>query len=115
MHWYLKVFKKYATFSGRADRKEYWMFVLFNSIIYVLLTFIDISINTGQFFTTIYSLVIFLPMIALTVRRLHDTNHSAWWMLINIIPIIGFIVMLVFAIKKGDIIDNEYGSNPQKT
>lgn len=84
MDWYIKVLKKYAVFSGRARRKEYWFFVLFSIIISVVLSLIDGVIGTYNsgagvgLLTGIYSLAILIPAIAVAVRRLHDTNRSGW-------------------------------------
>ncbi len=102
MSWYIKVLKNYAVFSGRARRKEYWMFVLFNVIFAVVLIIIDLI--TGLYsksagiglFTSIYSLAVLIPTIAVSVRRLHDTNHSGWWYFIGLIPLAGPIILLVY-------------------
>ncbi len=118
MKWYLKCFSNYATFSGRARRKEYWMFVLFNIIFSFVCVIIDTIIMVStylplQIVTTIYSLVIIIPGIAVTVRRLHDTGRSGGWWFIGLIPIIGSIVLLVFSVQEGTAGDNEYGSDPK--
>ncbi|MDF2946379.1 MAG: Inner rane protein [Bacillales bacterium] len=113
MNWYTAVLKKYATFSGRARRKEYWMFTLINMIIITVLQIIDFTMGT-MLISGIYSLLVFLPSLAVTVRRLHDTGKSGWWLLINIIPVIGFIVMIVFLVKDSDPGSNKYGPNPKE-
>ncbi|MFA7555181.1 MAG: DUF805 domain-containing protein [Spongiibacteraceae bacterium] len=118
MNWYLEVLKKYATFSGRARRKEYWFFALFNIIISIILGVIDGV--TGSFdpatgvgvLGIIYSLAILIPSIAVAVRRLHDIGRSGWWLLIAFIPLIGAIVLLIFAVQDSKA-DNEYGPNPK--
>ncbi|MDF2678531.1 MAG: Inner rane protein [Bacillota bacterium] len=113
MNWYTSVLKKYATFSGRARRKEYWMFTLINMIIITVLQIIDFTMGT-MLISGIYSLLVFLPSLAVTVRRLHDTGKSGWWLLINIIPVIGFIVMIVFLVKDSDPGSNKFGPNPKE-
>ena len=108
MEWYLKVVKEnYANFDGRARRKEYWMFALFNGIISVILSMIAPTVYL------IYLLAILVPSIAVGVRRLHDVGKSGWFMFIVLVPIIGSIWLLVLACTDGDSGDNEYGSNPK--
>ena len=119
MNWYLAVMKKYADFSGRARRKEYWMFVLWNFIIGVLLGIvvgvIDNAINS-QALTVVsylYSLAVLIPSLAVGIRRLHDTGRSGWWVLIGFIPLIGAIVLFIFTVLDSQPGDNKYGSNPK--
>ena len=119
MNWYLEVLKKYTVFNGRARRKEYWYFCLFNII--VSLAFAGLDSLTGTFSVEsgvgllggIYSLAIMIPGIAVTVRRLHDTDRSGWWLLIVLIPLIGAIVLLVFLVQDGKPGENRYGFNPK--
>ena len=119
MNWYIGALKKYAVFSGRSRRKEYWMFVLFNLIISIVLGVVDGLIGTVNLemgvglLGGIYSLAVILPGIGVTVRRLHDTNKSGWWLLIVLIPIIGAIVLIVFTVKDSDPGQNDYGENPK--
>ncbi|MFJ4962542.1 Inner membrane protein YhaI [Streptomyces sp. ADI96-02] len=112
MNWYLDVLKNYAGFSGRARRKEYWMFVLFNFIIAVVLSAIGMAIDT-QIPYVIYIVAIFIPSLAVFVRRLHDTGRSGWWILISFVPLVGAIVLLVFVASAGKPETNEYGVNPK--
>lgn len=119
MSWYLAVLKKYAVFSGRAQRKEYWMFFLFNIIIAILLGIIEVVIGISpdadeSILANIYSLAILLPSLAVSVRRLHDIGRSGWWLLIGLIPLIGAIVLLVFAVQDGQPGPNQYGPNPKE-
>lgn len=118
MEWYLKVLKNYFVFSGRARRKEYWMFTLINTVISFVLSFVDGMVGTMDMTTGmgllsgIYTLLVLIPSIAVSVRRLHDTNHSGWWLFILLIPILGALFILVvmcFDSKE----DNEYGPNPK--
>ena len=113
MDWYLEVLRKYAVFSGRARRKEYWMFWLVNFIIELLLGMLDVSMGTLGLLSGIYSLFIFIPGLAVTVRRLHDTNRSGWWMLINVVPLVGWIFFLIFMIQDSIPGPNNYGPNPK--
>ncbi len=119
MNWYLEVLKKYAVFSGRARRKEYWYFFLFSLIISIVLAVVDGV--TGSFSAEagvgllggIYALAVLIPGLAVSVRRLHDTGRSGWWLLIALIPVIGAIVLLVFMVLEGKLDTNQYGSNPK--
>jgi uncharacterized membrane protein YhaH (DUF805 family) len=117
--WYIEVMRKYAVFSGRARRQEYWMFVLSNVIIVVFLGIIDgmadsDSEGSRSTLTTLYVLATLIPFLAVGVRRLHDTGRSGWWMLIGVIPIIGAIVLLIFMIQDSQLMDNQYGPNPKR-
>ncbi|MEU4601406.1 DUF805 domain-containing protein [Kribbella sp. NPDC023972] len=121
MQWYIDVLKKYAVFSGRARRKEYWMFVLFNVIISIILSILDriLGLDFGSgtsssgWLSTIYSLAVLVPSIAVGIRRMHDTNRSGWWILINLIPCVGFIWFIVLAAQEGTAGDNQYGPDPK--
>ncbi len=121
MNWFLVALKKYATFSGRAQRAEYWYFFLFYILTFIGLSFIDGI--TGTFseeagiglLSGLYSLAILIPSLAVGVRRLHDTGRSGWWLLVGIIPLIGAIVLLIFFVQDSVPGDNLYGSNPKAT
>lgn len=113
MNWYLEVLKKYAVFSGRARRKEYWMFFLFNIIITFVLEFIEELAGSPGILGMLYSLAVLIPGIAVSVRRLHDTDRSGWWLLITLIPLIGAIVILVFMVQDSKPGENQYGMNPK--
>ncbi|KDN79142.1 DUF805 domain-containing protein [Streptomyces olindensis] len=113
MHWYIDVLKKYATFSGRARRQEYWMFTLISSLIYVVLMVIDISTLGTGVIAVIYELAVLLPSLAVAVRRLHDTERSGWWLLIALIPLVGAIILLVFLASDSKGEANGYGPNPK--
>jgi uncharacterized membrane protein YhaH (DUF805 family) len=118
MNWYLLVLKKYAVFSGRARRKEYWYFMLFNIIATIVLAFSDTLLGTFDpetgvgFLGLIYALGVMLPGIGVTIRRLHDTNRTGWWLLLILIPLIGPVVLLIFTILDSDPEENQYGPNP---
>ena len=113
VNWYLEVLKKYAVFSGRARRKEYWMFLLFNIIIGLVLGGIAWLAGGPDVLGSIYGLVVLIPGIAVSVRRLHDTDRSGWWLLIGLIPLIGAIVLLVFMAQDSQPGANQYGPNPK--
>lgn len=118
MDWYLKVLKNYVGFDGRARRKEYWMFTLFNVIVSIVLAIID---GMGGFMTEsgigmlglLYTLAVLLPSIAVSVRRLHDIDKSGWWLLLILVPLIGVIVLLVFAVLEGTRGANRFGPDPK--
>lgn len=119
MNWYIEALKKYAVFSGRARRREYWMFFLVNMIIAIILGIIEGVIDSSpesnrSVLSTLYGLGIFLPSLAVGVRRLHDTGRSGWWTLVGVIPIIGAIVLLIFMAQDSQSGNNEYGPNPKQ-
>ena len=117
---------KYATFSGRASRKEYWGFVLFYISLFFFIVIADTIGGgferdaTGDLLMSVWaaviivilSILLFIPSLAVYVRRLHDTDHSAWWLFIGFIPIIGLIVLLYFLIIKGTEGTNRFGTDP---
>ncbi|MFA5513195.1 MAG: DUF805 domain-containing protein [Candidatus Kapaibacterium sp.] len=119
MNWYLKVLKQYSDFGGRARRKEYWMFVLFNVIFAIAASIIDSIIGINIFmglygiFYTLYMLAVLIPSIAVSVRRLHDIGKSGLMLLVALIPIIGWIWILILMIKEGEPRENQYGPNPK--
>ena len=113
MNWYIKCFKQFADFSGRARRKEYWYFLLFNLIIGTVFGIIDILLYT-EVFTTVVALVVLIPGIAVAVRRMHDIGKSGWMLLIALIPIIGAIWLLVLLATDSDPGENQYGTNPKE-
>ncbi len=119
MHYYFEVLKKYAVFSGRATRAEYWYFVLFNFIFYVAITilsgviFLASGVNTVVLLW-IYILAVFIPGLAVAVRRLHDTGRSGWWLLLNLIPLIGAIIVIVLLVLDSQPGENKYGPNPKE-
>ena len=112
MSWYLLVLKKYAVFSGRARRKEYWYFVLFNFIIGIVLSLIDIFWGFPVLYW-LYSLAVLLPYLGVSIRRLHDTGRSGWWLLIGLIPLIGAIILLIYMVSDSQEGTNQYGPSPK--
>lgn len=120
MHWVQTVLKKYAVFGGRAQRAEYWYFMLFYVVAYVVLGLLDGSLTrppeesgTGLL-TGVFALALLIPSLAVSVRRLHDTDRSGWWLLLILVPLIGAIVLLVFTIQDGTQGDNRFGPDPKQ-
>lgn len=125
MQWYLKCWKNYVNFSGRARRTEYWMFVLFNVVASIVLGIVQnilgltyLTTVAGQtaeqgILTSLYSLAVFLPALAVLFRRLHDIGKSGWWILISLVPLIGWIWLLVLELRDSDYGPNRYGPNPK--
>jgi len=117
MNWYLQVLKKYAVFSGRARRKEYWMFTLVSTIFSIIAMIIDNILGasiegTGLgIFNILYSLAVLTPSYVVLVRRLHDVGKSGWMILIGLIPIIGPILVLVLTVTDSNPDENKYGPN----
>lgn len=141
MSWYLEVLKKYAVFTGRARRKEFWYFALFNFLAGIALGVIEGLLglfpeSRQSILVMLYNLAVLLPSLGVTVRRLHDTGRSGWWMLITFVPLIlvipvlilappvlllialvlfvGSLVLLVFTVQDSDPGQNEYGANPKE-
>lgn len=113
MSWFVEVLKKYAVFSGRARRKEYWMFTLFYAIFEIVLMAVGYAIDFPAL-VAIFVVALLLPSLAVTVRRLHDTGRTGWWILIGIVPLVGFIVMLVFLCSDSQPGENKYGPSPKE-
>jgi len=118
MSWYLQVLKKYAVFSGRARRKEYWYFALFNFIIGSVLGLIDAVlgltlVGTFSVLSSLYFLAVLLPTIGVSIRRLHDTGRSGWWLFIGLIPLIGAIILLIYMVSDSQAGTNQYGPSPK--
>ena len=113
MSWYMQALKKYAVFAGRARRKEFWMFFLVYVLIVVVLSVVEWMIGLPGILSGIYSLVLLIPSIAVTVRRLHDTGRTGWWWWIGFVPVIGIIVLLVFMALEGEPGQNRYGPDPK--
>jgi uncharacterized membrane protein YhaH (DUF805 family) len=111
LHWYTDVIKQYAVFDGRASRPEYWWFFLINTVISVILDVV-IPGTTGQVLGAIYALAVLLPSIGVGIRRLHDTNRTGWWLLVSLVPIVGWIWIIVLLALAGDGGSNRYGPPP---
>jgi uncharacterized membrane protein YhaH (DUF805 family) len=135
--WYLAVMKNYAGFRGRASRREYWMFVLVNAIIGIVLAVIGmltkmpdgptfgigmsrsgpgvfgIGVFSSPILFQAYALATFPPFLAVEVRRLHDTGRTGWWWLFGLVPVLGWIVLVVFCATDGIAGNNRYGPSPR--
>ncbi len=110
MEYFLDAFRRYADFTGRATRQQYWMYILIYVVISVVLSIIDAAMATAVL-SAIFSVVMLVPSISIATRRLHDTGRSGWWQLIGLIPL-GIIVLIVFLVLDSDEA-NEYGPNPK--
>lgn len=120
MEWYLKVLRQFRDFSGRARRKEYWMFTLINGVIALILSVLDPllglnftdEVSIGLLYT-IYLLVVIVPGIAVSIRRMHDIGRSGWSLLFAFIPFVGVFILLYWFVKEGEPQDNAYGPDPK--
>lgn len=107
------VYSNYVGFQGRARRSEYWWFFLFYLIAYSVLYAIDLSVIGFPALSGIFALASFLPSLAVAVRRLHDTGRSGWWILISLVPLVGFIVLIIFYVMDSQPGVNQHGPNPK--
>jgi len=120
MNWYLKVLKQYADFQGRARRKEYWMFVLFNLIFAFIAMYLDRIIGTTMgglpygVIYMLYGLAVLIPSLAVGVRRLHDIGKSGWMLLVSLIPFVGVIWLIILFVTDSNPGENQYGANPKQ-
>lgn len=120
MDWYLMVWRRFADFSGRSRRKEYWMFAFFNCIFSLPVGIAGLLLKENaigiilQVSYLLYCLAIIIPSMSVFVRRLHDTGRSGWWWLIALIPIVGSIILLVFQVQDSEPRTNIYGPSPKK-
>lgn len=121
MDWYLAVLRKYAVFTGRAQRKELWMFALFNFLAFLVIGIIESALGltggvSGAYgpLSSLYSLAVLLPSIGVGIRRLHDTGRTGWWLLVGFIPVVGTLILLIFYIQDSTPGDNEYGPSPKE-
>ncbi len=123
MNWYLRAIKNYVNFSGRARRKEYWMFFLFNMIFGTVAAIIDRIIGSDIAFMGVrlgygvigiaYSTFVLIPSLSISFRRLHDIDKSAGWLFIGLIPVVGAIWLFVYSILAGTPGDNRFGADPK--
>lgn len=130
VNWYVGAFKKYAFFDGRATRAEYWFFQLFNTLVIMVLVVVGMlfeilgtahvatAYNTGVNTTVLelvgpYLLASFLPNLAVSVRRLHDTGRTGWWLCVGFIPYVGLLAQIIFFVQDSQPGENGYGSNPK--
>jgi uncharacterized membrane protein YhaH (DUF805 family) len=107
-------FDHYVKFDGRASRSEFWWWVLFAILVSIAANIVDAVIGV-MLFSWLVSLALFLPGLSVSIRRLHDTNRTGWWVLIGLIPLIGLIVLLIFYLETGNPGPNQYGPPPVGT
>jgi len=112
--WYLTALRKYAIFNGRSRRAEYWMFTILNTLIALGLWSLFFNGITGPGPIYIFAALTIIPSLSVTVRRLHDTNRSAWWLLLPLIPVLGELVFLVFMVLEGKPERNRFGPDPKR-
>jgi len=120
MNWYLTAMRNYANFDGRARRKEYWIFVILNTVFSLIALIFDNVLGLEKVtngFSPLYSLfwaATLVPTLSVTVRRLHDTGRSGWYFLVGFIPLIGSIWLLILTVMDGDRFTNQYGADPKE-
>ena len=120
MSWYLMALRKYATFSGRAQRKEFWFFLATYLLLLFLLAVLDGMLGFFDedgdvgLLSGLFALSMVLPWLAVCARRLHDTGRSGWWMLVSFVPLVGSLVLLVFLVQDGQPQPNAHGPNPKR-
>lgn len=118
MNWYIEGFKRYFDFVGRSRRKEYWYFSLISLLVSLILGFSDIFVGIYNeeygvgLLGSIYGLAALIPSFSVTFRRLHDIGRSAWWILILLIPLIGWIIFIIFMAQDSKE-ENKYGISPK--
>jgi uncharacterized membrane protein YhaH (DUF805 family) len=130
MNSYVQVFKRAFDFGGRSRRREFWLFVLVNLVVTAVLTALDTFLGLGGLSTlsgpgyaitylapgllgSIYNVVVLIPNIAVSIRRLHDTDRAGWWLFIALVPIVGAIVLIVFWAMEGTRGANRFGADPK--
>jgi uncharacterized membrane protein YhaH (DUF805 family) len=113
MNWYIQALRKYAEFNGRARHSEYWSFAIFNFLIIFFITFIEFAEGSYGILGALYALAVIIPGFAVTIRRLHDTGRSGWYILLALIPLIGGLILLIFMLQDNCEEVNEYGVYPK--
>ena len=119
MDWFVTVLKRYAVFSGRAGRAEFWYFTLIYFVAALVLSLIDgilgtVSARAGMgLLSGVFALALLVPAVAVTVRRLHDSDLSGWWCLVGLVPLFGAIVLLVLMLRNSTAGANRFGSAPE--
>jgi len=102
MFWYLDVFKRSFDFTGKSSREAFWCFFILHLVITALLISAEIQLGTSWLLEVVYSVILFVPSLAITVRRLHDTNRSGWWISIICLPVFGFLILFVLLLQASD-------------
>ena len=118
MNYYSICLSKFADFSGRARRREYWTFALVNCLIAMLLLILGLAFGedspASNIMVTIFYLIMLVPNLSVSVRRLHDIGKSGWYMFLSLIPLIGGLILLVWALMDSEPGENQYGKNPKE-
>jgi len=104
--------QNYVTFTGRARRSEFWFFILFNMLVQLVAGIVDGILGIG-IIGMLASLALFLPGLAVSVRRMHDTGRSGWWVLIGLVPLVGVILLIVWYVNRGEDGPNRFGPDPR--
>jgi uncharacterized membrane protein YhaH (DUF805 family) len=120
MEWATLPLKRYAEFTGRSRRKEYWMFVLLSIGIYIIASVLDgiaglngMIVGTYGPITALVALGLLVPTLAVSIRRLHDSDRSGWWLLLGLVPLVGEIIVLVLMVLEGTRGANRFGADPK--
>jgi uncharacterized membrane protein YhaH (DUF805 family) len=114
INWFMTVVTQhYFDFQGRARRAEYWWYTLVYVIFYIVLAVVDSVLGTARLLSGLLSLALLLPSLGVAVRRLHDIGRSGWWILIGLIPILGWILLIYWYVQPGTSGQNEYGADPK--
>jgi uncharacterized membrane protein YhaH (DUF805 family) len=115
MNHYYDAWSRYGQFSGKASRAAFWVFFLVNGLVSIAFVALEVTLSMSWKVEAVYGALIFLPMLSLTVRRLHDTNRSAWWLLVTLIPGIGMLVLFILlALPSAEMTDfSDYPQNPK--
>src|SRR5690606_5490294 len=111
--WFVKGLKNYANFTGRARRKEFWFFALTQFIILIIAQILDAILGSEFLFYVLTVLALFIPALAVSIRRLHDIGKSGWWYLIGLVPLIGFILLIIWFATETKQNNNEWGQPPK--
>lgn len=106
--------KQYADFSGRANRKQFWLYALWLIVVYMAIGVVGAVLGekAGNVFIALAGLALIVPNLAITVRRLHDTDRSGWWVLIGLLPLIGGLILFVFELLPGTPGENRFSRQP---
>ena len=117
MNYYSICLSKFADFSGRARRREYWTFALVNCLIALLLLILGLAFGedspASNILVTIFYLIMLVPNLSVSVRRLHDIGKSGWWLFIGLVPLVGSLLLLVWSFMDSEEGENQYGENPK--
>lgn len=117
MNYYSICLSKFADFSGRARRREYWTFAIVNCLIALLLLILGLAFGedspASNILVTIFYLIMLVPNLSVSVRRLHDIGKSGWWLFIGLVPLVGSLLLLVWSFMDSEEGENQYGENPK--